>query len=254
MAVGDKRREPREVVTNGTIRISGETYPLRDWSRNGFLAMPCTAGVEPDDEVEITVLVPLSGGNLEFSCSAVVARVNKEQEEVGGTFVEVDGKTRVIIDRYFGIDSARIWNILDRAETTEQGLEMLSTIFPNLSSSDALVLALEVSHEHLENLQKTLDALEAMKLVIERAPPGLDTRQKLQYLAERGDQKAASLLFRLGGGVERRLSDQVRKAIDQAVRQGRDDIAEQLLLSHDAILQQESAELTLRRGGDRNRG
>ncbi len=113
MPVGDKRREPREVVTDGTIRISGETYPLRDWSRNGFQAMPCTAEVEPDDEVEITVLVPLPGGRLEFNCAAVVVRVNKEQEEVAGTFVEVDGKTRAIIDRHFGVDSARIWNILD---------------------------------------------------------------------------------------------------------------------------------------------
>lgn len=90
-------------------------------------------------------------------------------------------------------------------------------------------------------------------MVIGRAPKELNTQQKLQFLAERGDWEAAGLLFRVRGGVEPRLSDQVKKAIDQAVRQARDGIAEQLLLSHEAILKQEAAQAIKRREEDRKR-
>lgn len=252
MPAGDKRREPREEVTDGTVRISGETWPLKDWSRTGFLAKPCTAEFKIDDELDITLSVPIPRGRLEFSCPAVIVRVDRDKQEVAGTYSEVDAATRVIIERHFGVDSARIRNLLDGAGTPEQGVAMLSTVFPNLGTAEILALALDVYHEHLEGVQQTLDGLKAMKMVMGRAPKELNTRQKLQFLAERGDREAAGLLFRLRGGVERRLSDQVKNAIDQAVRHGRDDIAEQLLLSHEGILKQEAARAMKRREEDKN--
>lgn len=253
MPAGDRRREPREEVADGIVRISGESYLLMDWSRNGFLAMPCTADIKIDDEVDISISLPLNGQMLEFSCPAAIVRVDKAKQEVAGTYVEVDGVTRAIIDRHFGVNSARIRSILDRAESAEEGVAMLLTIFPSLGTSEVLDLALDVDHEHLGKVQQTMVGLEAMKIVMGRAPKDLDTRQKLQFLAERGDQEAAGLLFRLRGGVESRLSDQVKKAIDQAVKQGRDDIAEQLLLANEKILQEDAIKSILRRGDDQTR-
>ncbi len=253
MPAGDRRREPREEVTDGTVRMSGETWPLKDWSRNGFLAKPCTAEFKIDDELDISISVPIPSRRLEFSCPAVLVRVDRGNQEVAGTYSEADAATRAIIERHFGVDSVRIRHLLEGADTPERGVAMLSTVFPNLGTDEVLELALDECYEHLEGVQQTLDGLTAMKMVIGRGPKELDTQQKLQYLAERGDLEAAGLLYRLRGGVERRLSEQVKMAIDQAVRQGHDDIADQLLISHEAILKQEAAQPMKRREEDKKR-
>ena len=213
--------------------------------------MPCTADVKIKDEVEIDISVPMPGRSLDFGCLAVIARVDKVQQGIAGAYADVDGATRAVIDRHFGVDSARIQNILSEAENAEQGMAMLSTIFPNLGTSEMLDIALEVYREHNANVQQTLNGLEAMKVVMGRAPGNLNTQQKLQHLSERGDQEAAGVLFRLRGGIKRRLSDQVKDAIDQAVKQGRDDIAEQLLLSHELILKQDALYQKKRREQDK---
>ena len=250
MPAGDKRREPREELAEGAVRISGQTWPLTDWSRNGFLASPCTADLKVGEELDIAVFVPIAGQRLEFKCPAVIIRVDEEKQEVAGAYVEVDAATRATIDWHFGVDSERIRNILDGAESAEQGVAMLSTIFPNLGTGEVLRLAQDVCREQFAKAQQTLAGLEAIETVMGRAPEDLDTQQELQYLAERGDLDAAGLLFRLRGGLERRLSDQLKKSIDQAVRQGREDIAEQLLLSHEMILKQDSANRKERRKDD----
>jgi len=250
MPAGDRRQEPREEVTDGTVRISDETWTLKDWSRSGFLAKPCTAEFKVDDEVEISLSVPIPGRRFEFGCPAVIVRVDKGKQEVAGTYVEVDAETRAIIERHFGVDANRIRSILFGADTAEEGVGRLSAVFPHLGTAEIFELALDVCHEQFEKLQQTIYSLTAIKMVMGHAPKDLDTEQKLQFLAERGDREAAGLLFRLGGGVERRLSDQIKKAIDQAVRQGRDDIAEQHLLSHERILKQEADQSMKRRNDD----
>lgn len=251
LPAGDKRREPRQEVTEGTVGMAGQTYRLKDWSRSGFLAMPCTADFKVGDELDVSISVSIDDRRVEFSAPAVIVRIDKAKQQVAGTYVELDGATRAFIDRHFGVDSARIKNILGAAETAEHGVAMLSTVFPNLDTAEILDLALEVSHEQIEMAQQTFNGLEAMKLVMGHAPEDLNMQEKLRYLAERGDRDAAGLLFRLSGGAGRRLSDQVKNAIDQAVRQGHDDIAEQLLLSHEMILKQDAAKPMKRRKTDR---
>jgi hypothetical protein len=119
----DKRRERREDVSDGTARFRGETYPLKNWSARGFCLGPCVSEHKTGDRLDIEFSVPLAGHRLEFSCRAVVLRVDPEKQEVAGIFATVDEATRQAIDDHFGVDpelgGAR--SFVERVKSTMRG-------------------------------------------------------------------------------------------------------------------------------------
>ncbi len=100
---GDNRKEPREEVREGSVRIYRERYPLKDWSRSGFLTAPCALGLDEGKELNISVSVTLAKKRLDFDCKAVVVRANDKNEEVACLFVMIDRGARIDIDQHFGV-------------------------------------------------------------------------------------------------------------------------------------------------------
>lgn len=251
MPEGDRRREPRETVSDGWVRIYGDTYPLRNWSRSGFLVNSCTADYKIADRVEVRANIPVDADWLEFNCHALVARVEKAREELAGVFLIMDNATRAKIDSHFGVDSAKIRSILEQAGSAEIVVEQMTAEFPAMTTTEILDIAQDLCRDVVEDKLRIADDLQRMGTVIGRAPKDLSTTEKLKFLAERGDREAAGLLFRLRGKLDRRLSDQVGRAINQAVSQGRDEIAEQLILSQSKIISEDRASPFRRREEDR---
>jgi hypothetical protein len=99
----ERRREEREEVGDGTVRILGEVYPLKNWSSTGFLAGACDLGLKEGQEVSIAVSVPLEDERLEFRCQALVVEVNAEAREISAMFVMLDPAARAKIHRHFGV-------------------------------------------------------------------------------------------------------------------------------------------------------
>ncbi len=97
-----RRLERREDVSGATVRIWGETYMVKNWSHSGFLVSPCTLDRHEGDEVEIEFSVPLGERVLEFTCRALVVKVDKEKQELAAMFVMMDNQTRQSIDEHFG--------------------------------------------------------------------------------------------------------------------------------------------------------
>ena len=86
VAQDDRRREAREDVPGWTVRIDGETFPLKDWSAMGFLASAYTDDKMAGDKVDVTFSVPAATG-FEFSAQAVVVRIDKKSQELAAEFV-----------------------------------------------------------------------------------------------------------------------------------------------------------------------
>ena len=101
----ERRREPRDEVTEGTATIDGKTYPLRNWSARGFCIGEIDFEVSPTRRLEADFSVKLPDQTLDFSCRIVVMRVIAEKQEIGGTFVKIDKTTQDKIDKHFAVFS-----------------------------------------------------------------------------------------------------------------------------------------------------
>ncbi len=99
----ERRREEREEVSEGTVSILGDPYPLKNWSSTGFLAGACDLGLEEGKEVSIAMSVPLEGERFEFRCQALVVEANAEARELSAMFMMLDPEARAKIDRHFGV-------------------------------------------------------------------------------------------------------------------------------------------------------
>lgn len=116
MAPEERRRLPREEVTDGTVKILDTVYPMKNWSARSFLAMPCTLDRKIGDRLEIEISVPLGERRLDFACTAAVVRINEERQEFAGIFLNVDAATQAVIDEHFGVFTAKSWrrSVLER--------------------------------------------------------------------------------------------------------------------------------------------
>ncbi len=101
LAAGDKRRERREEVKLGTVEIDGRSYPVKNWSSTGFLAMPCDCPRREGDGVDIRFRIEVPGSTIHFACKAIIVRADKETGEVAGVFTMMDRETRVLVARHF---------------------------------------------------------------------------------------------------------------------------------------------------------
>ena len=99
----DKRRQPREEVSDGTVRIYGNTYPVKNWNSTGFLAGSCDLDFKEGHEVNIDFSIALADTRLEFSCQALVVKTNRDTQELSAMFEWLDPEARERIDRHFGV-------------------------------------------------------------------------------------------------------------------------------------------------------
>lgn len=115
----ERRREPREELTDGRMTILGETYPIHNWSVRGFMIHSCPLERGPGDRLEVEVSIPLPGQWLEFACRAIVVRADAERQHLAGVFVGVDKDTQAAIDEHFGIHVSKSWgqDIKDRIKS-----------------------------------------------------------------------------------------------------------------------------------------
>ncbi len=101
----ERRREPRDEVTEGTATIDGKTYPLRNWSARGFCIDEVDFETSPTRRLDAEFSVKLPDQTLDFSCRIVVVRVIAEKQEIGGAFVKIDKETQAKIDEHFAVFS-----------------------------------------------------------------------------------------------------------------------------------------------------
>jgi hypothetical protein len=97
----DRRREPREDVSLGTINLGGRVFPVRNWSSTGFLASPCEGAFREGDTVDIRFEIQVPGQVIRFSCQAILVRVDAKAQEIAGVFTMMDRDARVQVARHF---------------------------------------------------------------------------------------------------------------------------------------------------------
>ncbi len=84
-AAVEKRRTPREELSDWQVWIAGKTYPVKNWSDSGFLATSCDFKTEVGEVLDLTFSVP-ADTRFEFSCQATVVRVDPKGQELAATF------------------------------------------------------------------------------------------------------------------------------------------------------------------------
>jgi len=97
----ERRREPREDVSLGTVEINGRRFTVKNWSSTGFLAGPCDSGHREGDTVEIHFGVQVPNETIAFSCQAIVVRVDKQSKELAGVFTMMDRDARIMVAKHF---------------------------------------------------------------------------------------------------------------------------------------------------------
>jgi hypothetical protein len=103
----ERRREAREDLTDATAEIAGQRYPIRNWSAHGFCIGPSLMTPKPGDRLDINFSIPLPDRRLEFSCRVGVMRYDKERQEFGGVFFNLDEEIQDIVDEHFQVFSAK---------------------------------------------------------------------------------------------------------------------------------------------------
>lgn len=120
----ERRRERREALSDGTARLLDNTYPMRNWSARGYCVGSCVLDQQIGDRLEIDFSIPLADQRIEFSCRALVLRVDPEKQELAGMFATVDDSTQRAIDEHFGIFPARsaARALVDRVKSAFRGM------------------------------------------------------------------------------------------------------------------------------------
>jgi hypothetical protein len=98
---GERRRESREGIAFGAIRIDGMSCPLKNWSTSGFLAGGYTGNHKHGDHVGIALSVQLPGRSFEMTCKGIVVRADPQAREIAGVFTLVGPDDRVALERHF---------------------------------------------------------------------------------------------------------------------------------------------------------
>ena len=103
-----RRRGLREEVDDGSVEIDGRTYPVKNWSARGFMAKPCDVDCNIADELDVEFALRFAGQKIEFSCRAIVVRIDKKRQELAATYVMLDDAAQLAIAKHFGDGSTPI--------------------------------------------------------------------------------------------------------------------------------------------------
>jgi len=97
----ERRRDDRKKLAGGTVEIDGQSYPVENWSYTGFLAGSYAGSRKAGDRVDIRFKVGTGGQTFEFSCEAMMVRVDPESQKIVGAFVDMEAGTKAKIARHF---------------------------------------------------------------------------------------------------------------------------------------------------------
>lgn len=103
----EQRRETREVVVGGFAEIAGKTYPLKNWSPNGFCIGSADLTPEPGDRLDIGFTIPLPDQTLTFQCRTGVMRHDPENQEIGGVFFNMPEDVQAVVEEHFDIQAPK---------------------------------------------------------------------------------------------------------------------------------------------------
>ena len=99
---GDQRTAEREQVIAGNAIINGVPCPLVNWSPVGFLVREYRGDHHPGDRAQLAVKVDAPQQSFDFTCSALVVRVDRKTGEFAGIFVNMADEDRQALHRHFG--------------------------------------------------------------------------------------------------------------------------------------------------------
>jgi hypothetical protein len=97
----ERRREFRENVAFGAIRIDGTSCPLKNWSTSGFLAGGYAGNHTEGDQVDVALSVQLPGRTFEMTCKGIIVRVDPQAREIAGVFTLVGTDDRIALQSHF---------------------------------------------------------------------------------------------------------------------------------------------------------
>jgi hypothetical protein len=97
----ERRTEPRIETPSdcGQVSVGGVPYPLRNWSAQGFLAIPYTGNLGVGDKCVVNIHVQQEPFDIAFAAEAVIVR--KSAGELAGRFVFLPPEGKGLMDAYF---------------------------------------------------------------------------------------------------------------------------------------------------------
>ena len=108
----NRRRERREEVDNGWVEIDGRTYPVKNWSAHGFMVRPCDVDCNVADKLDVKIVIRFAIEKIEFSCSAIVVRIDKKRQELAAAYVVLNDAAQLAVTNHFGDSSTSIDRLL----------------------------------------------------------------------------------------------------------------------------------------------
>lgn len=100
----ERRSHDRRPVSDATVRIDGESYPVRNWNARGFLIGFYSGDRRAGDTVDIDFSVEIEEKRLQFRCQAAVIWVDRQKRLVGAMFENVDEASRRLIAAHFAAE------------------------------------------------------------------------------------------------------------------------------------------------------
>lgn len=100
MGISDQRSEPRVEVSGSTLKFSGRTHQLKNWSLSGFLVSPFDGHPPDGEQFPITLNVESNLGSIELEGSATVIR-QADGQLAGKWQLNAPAGDAEIVIRYF---------------------------------------------------------------------------------------------------------------------------------------------------------
>lgn len=97
----DRRRMARIPEENATLVLDGVSYPLLDWSIEGFRARGQTGSYERGDEARARLIIVHRGEPIGFDTRARIVRVGENVDHIAGQFVSMSKAARKLIAKVY---------------------------------------------------------------------------------------------------------------------------------------------------------
>ncbi len=107
MAGKNRRWAERDSTTGATVELDGQSLPLIDWSASGFLATFYAGDHRRGNRVTVRFAASLPDRELEFSCRAIVIKVDPERGQLAAKFVGIGDQAKSVIAEHFGFHIRR---------------------------------------------------------------------------------------------------------------------------------------------------
>ncbi len=108
----DRRRGLREEVDDGSVKIDGHTYPVKNWSTRGFMAKPCDVDCNIADQLDVKITIRFARETIEFGCRTIVVRIDKKRQELAAAFVMLNDVAQLAVAKQFGKGSTSMDELL----------------------------------------------------------------------------------------------------------------------------------------------